>query len=56
MSNASLSEVYLGLTYVNNQSYSFDFDATATNDLVIRGYNSGGGQSFSITICLSRVL
>ena len=49
MSNASLSEVYLGLTYVNNQSYSFDFDATATNDLVIRGYNSGGGQSFSIS-------
>jgi len=49
MSNTSLSEVYLGLTYVNNQSYSFDFDATATNNLVIRGYNSGGGQSFSIS-------
>ena len=49
MSNADLSEVYLGLTYVSNQSYSFDFDATATNDLVIRGYTSGGGQSFSIS-------
>ena len=48
MSNADLSEVYLPLTSLGNGNYVYVVNATATNDLVVRGYLTGSGVAFSI--------
>jgi hypothetical protein len=45
----SSSEVYLPLTSLGNGNYTYYVNATASNNLIVRGYTSGSGVAFSIS-------